>query len=197
MKQILIIEDDEDMRAYLKRVFEIDKEIGFNVTTAETVKEAEKWLKEKPFDVAIVDLRLAEYEDGGLKIIKSISSIFRTSNPGILPIIYTAYPSYETCVEAMRQGAWDYIDKNSEDSINKVLKSIKEGLERRFSSETGPDSHWLEQHQSELKKNYPDKFVALIDGEIIDGHENLDELKEKMKKKYPDKKPYYLWIPRR
>lgn len=196
-KQVLIIEDDEGMRKQLKRVFEVyeDEKLKFKVTTAKDVKEAEECLKRKGFDVAIIDMKLPESPTSGVEIVTKSMEDFRLHSPMILPIIYTAYPSYETCVNAMRSGAWDYIDKNSVDSMNKLLQSVKEGLERRYSSETGPDTSWLETHLPEFKKKYGDRFIALIGEEVVASGVIIDNLKEEMKEKYPDKKPYYLWIP--
>jgi DNA-binding NtrC family response regulator len=98
---ILIVEDEAILRESLKD--SLDEE--HTVTTAETGEEALELIKKKDFDIMIIDVRLPGIT--GIDVIRSV----KQSKPYIRSIVITAYPSVELAVEAMKQGAVDYLVK--------------------------------------------------------------------------------------
>lgn len=96
MSQILIVEDEGIIRSALRRLLERN---GFQITEAGTVPEAREKLAEQSFDLIISDLRLPG--ESGTELI----------NQEIPVLIMTSYASLRSAVDAMKQGAVDYIAK--------------------------------------------------------------------------------------
>jgi two-component system, NtrC family, response regulator AtoC len=116
---ILIIDDEAVVRESLRDSL---KDIH-NVTIAETGEEALDLVKKQDFDILIVDVRLPG--KSGLEVIKEVSEL----NPYIRSIVITAYPSVELSVQAMKQGAVDFIVKPVH--IDDLEKLINENLLKR------------------------------------------------------------------
>lgn len=98
---ILIIEDEAILRESLKDALK-DAHV---VTTAETGEEALELIKKRDFDILIVDVKLPGKT--GIEVIRELKQI----KPYIRSIVITAFPSVELAVEAMKQGAVDYLVK--------------------------------------------------------------------------------------
>lgn len=96
MSKILIVEDEGIIRSALRRLLERN---GFQITEAGTVPEAREKLAEQTFDLIISDLRLPG--ETGTELI----------NQEIPVLIMTSYASLRSAVDAMKQGAVDYIAK--------------------------------------------------------------------------------------
>ena len=115
MSEILIVEDEQVIRAALKRLLERN---GYRVQTAASVKEAQNQYTFSDFNLIISDLRLPG--DPGTKLI--------TLATGVPVLIMTSYSSLKSAVEAIRLGAVDYIAKPFDhdemlSSINQILNS--------------------------------------------------------------------------
>jgi DNA-binding NtrC family response regulator len=102
--RVLVVDDDEDMRATL---MDFISRLGIKVSTAGTIAEAERALRTEspPFDLVLTDLRLPG--GSGLDILKAAHA----RRPETLITIVTGYASLETAIEAIRLGAYDYITK--------------------------------------------------------------------------------------
>lgn len=102
--RVLVVDDDEDMRATL---MDFISQLGVRVSTAGTIAEAERALREEkpPFDLVFTDLRLPG--GSGLDILKAAHA---RSSETLISIV-TGYASLETAIEAIRLGAYDYITK--------------------------------------------------------------------------------------
>lgn len=96
MSQILIVEDEGIIRSALRRLLERN---GFQISEAGTVPEARQKLAEQTFDLIVSDLRLPG--EAGTELI----------NQEIPVLIMTSYASLRSAVDAMKQGAVDYIAK--------------------------------------------------------------------------------------
>lgn len=118
--RILVIDDEP-----LVRVAIIDALLaeGYDVTGAESGKEGCKLIPEGNFDIAITDLRLPEID--GIEILKT--AIKYSSKTKVIMI--TAYGSVTTAVEAMKQGAFDYLTKPF--SMDELLIIVKRLIEMR------------------------------------------------------------------
>ena len=112
-KSLLIVDDDNPFRDRLARAME---KKGFLVSQAEGVKKAIVQIKTKKPDFAVVDLRL---NDGnGLEFVKELQSV----NPDCKIIMLTGYGNIPTAVEAIKQGAIDYLAKPADaEDIEKAL----------------------------------------------------------------------------
>jgi len=103
MKQsVLIIEDDKTMRITLADAL---KNEGYTVYAATDGKEGMTAIKEGSFSLIITDVRLPDIT--GMKILRHV----RKEGISSVVIVMTAYGSIEDAVEAMRNGAYDYITK--------------------------------------------------------------------------------------
>ncbi|MFZ0829057.1 MAG: sigma-54 dependent transcriptional regulator [Verrucomicrobiia bacterium] len=100
--RILIIDDEENIRRATVVVLEA---IGHETVCVENAAAALKQAEGGAFDVAFLDLKLGG--DSGLDLLPKLLEI----HPQLEIIVFTAYASIETAVEAMRRGAVDYIPK--------------------------------------------------------------------------------------
>lgn len=100
--RILIADDEASLRLVLQTSL---NKVGYEVDTAKNGKEALCMAKENHYNVAILDIRMPEMD--GLQAFYEIHKI----KPNLPIILMTAYGSSETAVDAMKNGAYDYITK--------------------------------------------------------------------------------------
>jgi DNA-binding NtrC family response regulator len=117
---ILIVDDDEVMCRTLSDVM---KKMSYEVTSVQTGKDALYPLQESLYDLVLLDIRLPDMN--GLEVLKKIREI--DSDPFV--IVMTAYADVETAVTAMKEGAFDYINKPFE--IDELKIVIKKALETK------------------------------------------------------------------
>jgi len=96
---------------------------GFAVYTASTKDEAIKMLEEYPIAICLIDLKM-KGEDG-IQLSRELKKI----DDQLKIIILTGYPSYETAIEAMKTGVFDYISKSSENK--EILERIQKAVDAR------------------------------------------------------------------
>jgi len=113
---ILIVDDEAVVRESLRDSF---KDMH-HVTAVETGEEALELVKKQDFDILIVDVRLPG--KSGLEVVKEVREI----RPYIKSIVITAYASVEMSVQAMKQGAVDFLVKPVR--IDALEKLINENL---------------------------------------------------------------------
>lgn len=99
---VLIVDDDDGHLAMLKTVL---SGWGYAVEGAEDGSIAVERIRERPFDLVLMDVRMAVMS--GIEALKEIKEY----NPAIPVLIMTAYSSVETAVEALKSGAYDYLTK--------------------------------------------------------------------------------------
>ena len=100
--RILVVEDDPDMRETCAKVI---RHMGYPVDCVPDAETGLRLLRERPYGVAIVDIRLPGMD--GLSLLREI----RRVHPDVVPIVITAYASVDSDLEAMQSGAFDYIPK--------------------------------------------------------------------------------------
>ena len=134
MGKILIIDDEQSMREFLTICL---RRAGHVPTVAKNADEALEKLRDHPFDIVLTDLRLPGELDG-IGILRAIKSgtVQRAAKKGEAPaainaevILMTAYASANTAIEAMKQGAYDYLTKPF--NIDEVNAVIERALEKR------------------------------------------------------------------
>ena len=124
--KILIVDDDAAIRFSLKQVLEKE---GHITVVVENGLLALEQLKSNHFDLAFVDLKMPGID--GMSLLKEI----RNHDPSTDVVIITGFASVETAVEAMKYGAYDYVQKPfSVETIRQVLNKI---VEKRAILQTG------------------------------------------------------------
>ncbi|MCX7982051.1 MAG: sigma-54 dependent transcriptional regulator [Syntrophales bacterium] len=122
---ILIVDDDREMRDFLEILLEKE---GYKVKTAERADKALRYLSQDEFDLIITDLKMPKID--GLDFLRRVREI----NEKVRVILVTAFASAETAYEAMKEGAFDYVEKHFEvdsflDIVERALKQKKEKKE--------------------------------------------------------------------
>ena len=100
--RLLIVDDELHVRESLSRWFIED---GYDVVTASSGKDALALLGETPVDVIITDIRMPGMD--GLELQRRIREV----NPNVAIVLITAYASVSTAVQALKEGAYDYVTK--------------------------------------------------------------------------------------
>jgi len=98
----LVVDDEHTLRDSCASVLRLE---GYDVTVSGRGQEALELLKRRPFDIVLVDLYMSQVD--GLALLRAALA----TNPDTLVIVMTGNPSVESSVEALRQGAWDYLPK--------------------------------------------------------------------------------------
>src|SRR5262245_33174752 len=99
---LLVIDDEPEIRETLQALLESE---GYAVDLAPTADAGLRRLERKPFDLVLLDVMLPDRS--GLDVLRDI----RTANPALAIVMITAYGSVENAVEAMRNGATNYVTK--------------------------------------------------------------------------------------
>jgi len=136
--RILVVEDEEIVRDSLKDWL---SDAGYQVETVEDGEKALASLNRREFTLIIVDLRLPGND--GLEVLRRAKAIQKE----LKGIVITAYPSVQSAVEVMREGAVDYIVKPYninvlEESIQKALGPVQAEIRAKKDEDkviTGPD----------------------------------------------------------
>jgi two-component system, NtrC family, response regulator AtoC len=116
---ILAVDDDAVACQLLQEVLEQE---GYQVSTATCGQEAVDLAREVPFDLAIVDIRIPDIS--GIEVLKALKRI----NTQMPVLMTTAYSSMDTAIEAIRQGAYDYLSKPCK--IEELNLTVKRALEQ-------------------------------------------------------------------
>jgi two-component system NtrC family response regulator len=117
--QILIIDDEEQLRKLLTRIISLE---GFAVSEAGNLKEAQHILARQNIDVILCDVKLPD--GNGVDFVKTI----RHNYPSLEIILLTAYGNINDGVQAMKNGAFDYIVKG--DDNNKLLPLLYQAMDK-------------------------------------------------------------------
>ena len=120
MGKVLVVDDERGMREFLTIM--LQKE-GYDVTSAGSGKEALEYIAQRAYDIVITDVRMPNIT--GVDVLKTV----KECSPETVVIIVTAYASTETAVEAMKQGAYDYITKPFK--VEEIKLIIRNALEKR------------------------------------------------------------------
>jgi len=121
MAKILVVDDDQGMREFLEIMMTRE---GYRVVTAGDAGKALARCRKETFDLIITDLKMPKMDGiGFLKEVKQLS-------PETMVILITAYASGETAVNAMKEGAYDYIEKDfAIEDIKRIVRNALAGKE--------------------------------------------------------------------
>ena len=117
---ILIVDDEKNIREGLGRSLEMD---GYNILLAGDGKEGLSLVNKKEIDLVISDLKMPEMS--GEELLRNLSS----SNPNIPVIILTGHGTIKSAVDAMRDGAFDFLTKPV--NLDRMSLLVKRALSNR------------------------------------------------------------------
>jgi DNA-binding NtrC family response regulator len=117
--KILIIDDEDKLRNLLTRIISLE---GFDVLQAGDCKTALKQLEQNEIDIVLCDVKLPD--GNGIELAKKIKAQF----PMLEIILLTAYGNIPDGVQAIRNGAFDYITKG--DDNNKIIPLLYRAMEK-------------------------------------------------------------------
>jgi NtrC-family two-component system response regulator AlgB len=100
--QVLLVDDEQNILRTMKICLE---SIGMEVTAFSKPDEALKAAAQKQFDIGFFDLKMYPFD--GLYLLREIKKF----SPDIVAVIITAHGSVDTAVQAIKQGAYDYLQK--------------------------------------------------------------------------------------
>jgi two-component system, NtrC family, response regulator PilR len=134
--KLLVVDDELSMRELLE--YMLTRE-GYQVSLAENGKAALQIIKKQPFDLLLSDIKLGDLT--GLDVLRA----FKAQNPHAGVIMISAYATTQTAVEAMNEGAFDYVPKPFD---NEELKqTIQMALERANVQAESPDADKKDEHK--------------------------------------------------
>lgn len=116
--RVLIVDDEKLIRWSLRERLAID---GCEIEEAGTVRAAEALLKRQPFDVALFDLKLPD--GNGLDLLRHAARC----QPETMVVIITAHSSVDNAVQAMKEGAFDYVSKPF--NLDEISMTVKRAVE--------------------------------------------------------------------
>lgn len=153
LNKILIIDDEEKLRQLLKRIISLE---GFDVSESGSLKEAVKLLYKESSDVVLCDVKLPD--GNGVDFVKESKIRY----PATEFILLTAYGNIADGVQAMRNGAFDYITKG--DDNDKIIPLLHRALEKVHLARK------LEQLQKQVGQKY--SFESIL-GDSVEINEAI------------------------
>ncbi len=175
--QIVVIDDDEGNRRGIEMALRKD---GYSVVSFATGSQGLDYLKGSGTDLLVTDLRMPGID--GLEVLKLAKSI----DPGLAVLVITGFGSVESAVDAMKQGADDYLQKPvnlvelrkrvaaavEKRRLAQEVRQLKERLEEKFSFGTIVGaSKAMQQVLHQLELVAPTRSSVLIVGESGTGKE--------------------------
>ncbi|HDR68193.1 MAG TPA: sigma-54-dependent Fis family transcriptional regulator, partial [Bacteroidaceae bacterium] len=114
MAHILVIDDEKSIRNTLKEILEYEK---FTVDLAENGIEGIELFEKNEYDVVLSDIKMPEMD--GIEVLEKILN----SGKDVQVIMISGHGNIETAVEAIKKGAYDYIEKPLD--LNRMLITIR------------------------------------------------------------------------
>jgi two-component system, NtrC family, nitrogen regulation response regulator GlnG len=178
LHRILVADDEESMRWVLSKAL---RKKGFSVDLARDGSEALRLIKENPYEMAILDIKMPGIT--GLELLDRV----RELRQDLLVVIMTAEASMKNAVEAMKRGAYDYITKPFDlDVIDAIIEKVnraremtsqvvllKEELKDRYQLEKNiiGNSTAMRDVYKTIGKVAPSDITVLVEGESGTGKE--------------------------
>lgn len=143
--KILIVEDDKNIQETIQSILQQN---GYETDVAETGKAAEEKIKQKFYNLALLDIKLPDIE--GTQLLTKVHEVA----PNTVKIMVTGYPSLENSIEALNYGADAYVTKPVKPS--KLLAIIKEKLEKQSLNDKMTETKvtdWIKTRARQIENN--------------------------------------------
>jgi DNA-binding NtrC family response regulator len=141
-ERILVVDDELFVRELLLEFLSTQ---GYEVSLADSGEKALELIHAQPADIVLVDLKMPGMD--GIETLKQIKKMA----PDALAIVMTGYPTIESSIQALRQGACDYVVKPFK--LNELNSSIEKALEEhKLHVEISQLKERIAQLETELKK---------------------------------------------
>ena len=144
---ILIVDDEPLIRESLYEILRIE---GYRAHMAQAAEEALEIVKAQKIDIVVTDLKLPKMN--GIDLLIRLKKDY----PRIETVLITGYGTIETAVEAMRNGAYDYVIKPINDNEIKML--IEKIVEKQEILEENQDLREI------VAENYPTYYANMVGG---------------------------------
>jgi PAS domain S-box-containing protein len=151
--KVLVVDDDENFRGILSRQL---SRLGCSCVTAENGEMALEAMKTGDFDVAFIDLIMSGM--GGIEVLRHMGE----ADLDTVPVVLSGHTTISTAVEAMRRGAFDYLEKETDmDILHSIVERAVE--QRRTKHQARSMSEAARQWEATFDA-VPD-LMAIIDTE--------------------------------
>ncbi len=124
-KSILVVDDEKGQREILEMILSGE---GYDVTTASSGEAAMKFVESRRFDLVLTDLKMTGMS--GLDLLKELTNFDKS----IIVILLTAHGSVDSAVDALRLGAFDYLQKPYDSE--KLLETVSRALNKLSALDT-------------------------------------------------------------
>src|SRR5215831_10803160 len=161
-KNILVVDHDKQQREILEMILSGE---GYEVTTAASGEAAIKFAKERRFDLALTDLKMTGMD--GIELLQPLLAL----DSAIIVILLTAHGTIDSAKEALRRGAFDYLQKPYDKEA--LLATINRALDKldQIDVEIISASHEMESVKRMILKVARSNSTVLIRGESGTGKE--------------------------
>src|SRR5947199_5392125 len=162
--KILVVDDERNQREIYTLILEDD---GYQVTTGQSGEHALKLAREQDFDLVLTDYKMT-----GMDGLTVLNELLR-GDPSRLVVMMTAHGSVESVKEALRSGAYDYLEKPID--REQLLKVVESALSRlnRIDDEIIGASEEMERVKKMILKVAGSSSTVLIRGESGVGKERV------------------------
>ena len=120
--EILVIDDNSDIRFLICNILEEKKYV---VRSAANFDQALSEIDKKLPDLAIIDIKLDKTDKDGIDLLKAIMK----KNKSLPVIMISGHATVQIAVEAIRLGAYEFIEKGASFSADKLLNYVKRAFE--------------------------------------------------------------------
>ncbi|MCA1640544.1 MAG: sigma-54 dependent transcriptional regulator [Acidobacteria bacterium] len=163
-KTILVVDDEKSQREILEMILSAE---GYDVTTASSGEAALKMAREHRFDLVLTDLKMTGID--GIELLQKLLAY----DSSIIVILLTAHGSIDSAKDALRRGAFDYLEKPYD--REKLLETINRALTRldALDMEIISASQEMETVKKMILKVARSSSTVLIRGESGTGKEMI------------------------
>ncbi len=161
-KSILVVDDEKSQREILEMILSGE---GYDVTTASSGEAAMKFVADRHFDLVLTDLKMTGMS--GLDLLKQLTDFDKS----IIVLLLTAHGTVDSAVDALRLGAFDYLQKPYD--REKLLETISRALNKltNLDAEIVSSSPEMDKVKKMILKVAKSNSTVLIRGESGTGKE--------------------------
>jgi DNA-binding NtrC family response regulator len=162
--RVLVVDDEKNQREIYTLILEDD---GYQVTTAQSGEQALRFARENTFDLVLTDYKMTGMD--GLTLLNELLKV----DPSIIVVMMTAHGSVDSVKEALRGGAFDYLEKPIDrDQLLKVVQNAL-GQLNRIDDEIIGQSEEMERVKKMICKVAGSSSTVMIRGDSGVGKERV------------------------